>query len=217
MICAHPYRSPTISGLHEMCAAGGGVFKSYRPRFPFNPNEVIRGGDKSFIFDDPPSPFINDPAVTNPAFSVPQQVCARYLLNGDQTRVGQYKLPFRDTRQFRDLPFLSQVAVFAVFDHRQVKHLGSRGAINILTGRKGVHLPLFAREPRYDAGLDGAEVGHDELAAGPRHKRRPDQLGQHLRNGVVEQLQCVEITDPYERPRLLKIGHVVLRKILWLQ
>ena len=54
MIFTQPYCLPSISGLYEMCAAGGGNSKLYRPRLPFDPHKVVDGCCESFIFDYAP-------------------------------------------------------------------------------------------------------------------------------------------------------------------
>ena len=197
-----------------MRAAGGGVFKSYRPRFPFNPNEGVWSGNKSFIFDDPPLPLKNDSAVADPALSVPQPVCVRYLFDGNQAHVGQDKLSLGDTRQFRDLTLLSEMPVLAMLDHGHMEHLGSRRTIDIFAGCKGVRLPGLPGEPRNDARFDRAKVRHDKLTAGLGDERRADELRERLRNGAVEHGQRLKIPGAQKASCGFQIGQVVLGQIL---
>ena len=68
MILPQPNCRPS---LYEMCAAGDGVSKLYRLRFPLDPDEMVRGCCKTFIGNYLPFALEYDAVMADPAFSVP--------------------------------------------------------------------------------------------------------------------------------------------------
>ena len=73
---------------------------------------------------------------------------------------------------------------------------------------------LFTREISQDSCLDGREVADDEFHARTGNKSSPDQLGQNVRNGIIEKIKRVIVTVFHEGSCLRQIRHVVLRKVL---
>ena len=89
-------------------------------------------------------------------------------------------------------------------------------AVDIAARPKNLVTPLFTGEVRQNPRFDGVEVTDDELVSRLRDEGRPDQLGQHLRHGIVQQGQGIVVALPDELPRLLQIGHGVPVEVLQL-
>lgn len=123
MIFTHPYRSPTISGLYEMCAAGGGDSKLYRLRLPLNPHEVVGGCPESLILNHLTFPFKYNSIMTYPIFSIPKPVFPGYCFNRNQPLICKDRLPLCNTGKFSLFPFLPQMPVHTVLFHRHMEHL----------------------------------------------------------------------------------------------
>ena len=200
---------PTISGLYEMCAAGGGESKLYRLRFPFNPHEVVRCCLESLVLDHLTFPFVNHTFMIHPIFSIPKFVVSSNRFNREQPSVCEDKLSLRNTGKFSLLPFLAQMAVFSMFYHVAVEHTGCGSTVNVPA--LGEHLlpPLLSGEPGNDPGLDCGEVGHDELPTVLRHKGGADELGQGVRHILIEHLHGGEVAGAHYRAGLFQIGNVV--------
>ncbi len=133
MIVTQPYCLPTISGLYEMCSAGGGESKLYRPLLPFNPDEVVWCGCESFIGDDLSFSAINHTIVAYPVFSVPDFHFCRYVLYRHKPNIGQYKLVFGDASQFSDFALLPEMPIDAVLLHGNAEHLTGTHAVDVTT------------------------------------------------------------------------------------
>lgn len=99
MIFTQPYCVPTISGLNEMCTAGGGDSKLYRLRLPFDPDEMVWCGCESFIRDYFLFSAICESFMCYPAFAIPDFHFGRHVLYWYESVIGQHELPFGDTRQ----------------------------------------------------------------------------------------------------------------------
>ena len=91
-----------------MCAAGGSFSKSYWPRFPFDPYEVIWGCDQSLIFNDLLFPFVNDPIMLDPRLSIPHTMLQRNFLYRNKSLIREHHLPLSNTGQRCLLPFLPE-------------------------------------------------------------------------------------------------------------
>ena len=103
-----PYCFPTISGLYEMCAAGGSFSKSYWPRLLFDPYEMIFCCDQSLIFNDLLFPFVNDPIMLDPRLSIPHAMLQRNFLYRNKSLIREHHLPLSNTGQRCLLPFLPE-------------------------------------------------------------------------------------------------------------
>ena len=66
MIFTQPYRVPTISGLYEMCAAGGGDSKLYRERLPLDPDVMVWGCCETFITNGFSFSLVDESFMLNP-------------------------------------------------------------------------------------------------------------------------------------------------------
>ena len=122
MMTTQLYCLPTISGLNEMCAAGGGESKRYQLRLPFCPYEVICCCGESFISDNLPFSPVYRAVMRNPFFPVPDFHILGHFLNGYFPLIGKYQLPFSNTGKFRNFPFLPQVAVDTMLFHWHTEH-----------------------------------------------------------------------------------------------
>ena len=103
--------------------------------------------------------------MVHPRGAAPYSHLLRYVLDGDQTEVGEYELVLSDARQFGDLTFLPEFPVDSVFDDRDVEHLGGRGAVDISAVAEGFESPLLSGDPSDHTRLDGGEVCNDPAAA----------------------------------------------------
>ena len=115
-----------------------------------------------------------------------------------------------------DLPFLAQVTVDAMLDHRDMEHLGGCGAVKILAVLESIQHPLFPCFPRKHPGFDGGEVRHDELTAFLGDEHGADELGKDIRCVAVDALHHVKAPHLYQFPCLIQRGDVVLWQILQL-
>ena len=61
-----PYRVPSISGVYEMCTAGGDDSKLYRLRLPLNPDVMVWGCCESFIGNDFSFSLVDESFMSNP-------------------------------------------------------------------------------------------------------------------------------------------------------
>lgn len=130
---------------------------------------------------------------------------------------GQYSIASAVAeRQFCDLAFLSQVAVDAMFLHRDLEHLTGRGAVDVTAVCEDLLTPDLTGKPCQHSGLDGREVCHDELAVFLRHECRPDQLRECVRHILIEHLHRVEVTGADQTTGLSQIWEMVLREVLHL-
>jgi len=77
------------------------------------------------------------------------------LFDGHFTPVGKNQLPFCDTGENSDLALLPEVGIHAVLFNRHVEHLGSRGAVDILTIGECFGYPLLVSHPCRHPRLDG--------------------------------------------------------------
>ena len=213
IIFTQPYRFPTISGLYEMCAAGG-ESKLYRLRFPLDPYEVVWGRSKSFIIYYLTFSFIYDTFMGYPILPIPQPMVGSYSLNRNQSFICKDKLPFCNTGKFRLLAFLSEVGILPVLFYRHMKHLACRSTVNIAALIKDLQPPGFAGQKRKHTGFDGGEVGNDEFVPVPRHKRRADEFRQDFRYGVIQCREQGVIPGTDKASRILQMCHVVLRQVL---
>ena len=120
-------------------------------------------------------------------------------------------------RQFSDLALLPQ-GVFGVallnFFQRDAEHLARRRLVDFAVGPEHFQPPLLSREPRDDAGFDGAEVSVHQLVAFGRHERRADELGQGIRHGAVEEPQLVLLLVPDGLTSQRELPDVGAREIL---
>ena len=94
-----------------------------------------------------------------------------------------------------------------------MKHLLSGSLVDFAVGLKNLHAPLFAREPRDNAGLNSGEVGHDEAIAGPRDKGRADKLREGPGNVVEEHFKGLKVSSLDELSRSIEVAvrHFILR------
>ncbi len=151
----HPYRLPTISGLYETCAAGGGSSKLYRPRFPFSPDEVVGGCRKSFVSHHLPDPSEYHAVVPHPCLTVPQEIILVDLFDWLFTVIGENRFAFSDTCELRDFAFLPEMTVDPVLFDGYPEHLAGALTVDIAALPEQFHAPLFSRQPRDDPCLDG--------------------------------------------------------------
>ena len=103
-----------------------------------------------------------------------------------------------------------------MLDDGDMKHLGCRCAVEVFPILKSIQHPLFLRLPCEDAGFDGAEIGHDELAALFGHEHCADELRKNIRGVAVDAFHHVKAAHLHQIPRLLQRGDMVLREILQL-
>ena len=103
-----------------------------------------------------------------------------------------------------------------MLDHRDMEHLRSRGAVEVLAILEGSQHPLLPCFPRKHPGFDGGEVRHDELASIPRNEHGADELGKDIRCVAVDALHHVKAAHFHECSCLIQRGDVVLRQILQL-
>ena len=97
-----------------------------------------------------------------------------------------------------------------------MEHLAGRSAVDVTTLGEYFLPPLLPGDPGDDPRFDGRKVRHEEAAPRLGDEGGADQLREHQRDGVVEQLQGVKVPIPHQRPGLLQIGQVVLREVLHL-
>ena len=110
-----------------------------------------------------------------------------------------------------DFAFLPEVAVLAVLFHDAAKHPAGTLAINITAFAEDLSPPFLMGKMAQDPRLNRTEVADDELVAGTRNERGPDQFRQHAGDGIVQQIQHFIVTSLHQIPRLLQIVHVILR------
>ena len=103
-----------------------------------------------------------------------------------------------------------------MLDHGDVEHLAGGSAVDIPA--LGEHLlpPLLSGNPGDDPRFDSRKVRHKEAASRFGDEGGADQLGEHQRDGVVEQLHGVKAPVPHQRPGLLQVRQMVLREVLHL-
>ena len=147
MILTQPNCCPTISCLYEMCAAGGGISKLYRLRFPLNPDEMIRGCCKTFIGNYLPFAFENDTIMADPAFSVPEQMLRANTLNRNESFIRKDKLSLGDTGQFCLLPLLPEMPILSMLDHVAVEHPARCGTVDVAVISEYIHAPSLLGKP----------------------------------------------------------------------
>ena len=119
-------------------------------------------------------------------------------------------------REFGDFAFLPKMTVHAMFLDRDFEHLACGGAIDVAVIGEDVQSPLFPGNEGKHAGFDCGKVCHDELPAGRRYERRPDELRKCIRYVVVEYLHHFIIALPDEFTRILQIRKMVLGQVLQL-
>ena len=100
--------------------------------------------------------------------------------------------------------------------YRHAEHLAGGGAVDVLAFGEHLLPPLFPGEPGDDAGFNRRKVGHKENPSRARDKGGADELGEHIRGGVVEQAHRIVIPGAYQRARLFQIRHSVLGQVLQL-
>ena len=103
-----------------------------------------------------------------------------------------------------------------MFHHGHPKHLAGRGTVDVLSGGKGCGFPLLSGHPGNDPCLNGREVRDHKLHPLTGHKGGPNQLGQHIRHRIIEQLQCLVVPLAHHLPGFRKVRQMVLGKILQL-
>ena len=108
------------------------------------------------------------------------------------------------------------MTVDAVFFNRDAKHLCCAGTVDIATVSENLHPPLLMRHPCDDPGFDGRKVRNDEFPALIRNESGADQLGEHIRDGIVQGVQRIIVSNAHQIACLLQVRHVILRKILQL-
>ena len=138
----------TASGLYEMCSAGGGEAKLYRPRFPFDPDEVVWCCGKSFICNDLSFALVNYATVADPVFPVPNEIVRSNLFDGYFTVVCEHKLPFGDTGKLGNFALLPKMRVDAVLFYWYTEHLTGALAIDVSAVIKQIDSPLLPGEER---------------------------------------------------------------------
>ena len=97
-----------------------------------------------------------------------------------------------------------------------MKHLRRRCAVQVFSILESIQHPLFLRLPCENAGFDGAEIGHDELAALFGYEHRADELREDVRGVAVDALDHIEAPHLHQIPCLLQRGNVVLGEVLQL-
>src|SRR5690606_38045010 len=108
---------PTMSGLYEMCAAGGGNSKLYRLLCPLNPDEVVGGCRESVICYYLPFTFENYTFMRYPVFAIPKPVMKAHFFNWDESLICEDKLTFSNTSQLGLLTFLPKMSIHAMLFH----------------------------------------------------------------------------------------------------
>ena len=99
--------------------------------------------------------------------------------------------------QLRDFAFLPEVAVDAMLDHGDMEHLAGRSAVDIPALGEHILPPLLPGNPGDDPRFDGRKIRHEEAAPRLGDEGGADQLREHQRDGVVEQLQGVKVPIPH--------------------
>lgn len=145
---------------------------------------------------------------------VPHFVAAGDLFDRHFSLVGEHQLAFSDTRQDRDLPFLPQIAVDAVLFHGDTEHPARGLAIQILALLKRIEGGGFSGEPSYHAGFDRRKIRNHKAMPLGWDERGADQLGQSVRNGLVEQLDRIKQPTSHEAASLSQVLEVVARQVL---
>lgn len=118
--------------------------------------------------------------------------------------------------QFRDLAFLAQVGVLAVFLHGNMEHLGCGGAVDIAARAEHLRAPFLSGKVGKHPRLNGREVADDELEAGTGYECRADKLRQHSGDRIIQHVQHFIVYLLYQIPCLFQVSHVVLGKVLQL-
>ena len=204
----------TCSGTKQTCAAGGGVAKGYRPRFPFDPYDVICCCCKSVISNYLPVSVAYYAFVGDPVLSVPHLHVSCYRFYRHKPSVCQNGLPFCDAGEFCHLTFLAQVPVLSVLDNGHLKHLAGRHAIDIPAVIEYVLPPFLSCKEGKDTCLNGGEVCHKDLVPLLRYDGGANQLAQGLCDAAVQGLHGSVVAVADKLPAVGKVGHLVLGHIL---
>lgn len=117
-------------------------------------------------------------------------------------------------RQDRDLAFLSQVGVGAVFGDGGAEHAGGGFAVDVFASCEGCQGAGFSGEPGDDAGFDRGEVSDDEPVTGGGDEGGPHELAEHVGHGRVEQLEGFEVAGAGKLAGLVQVGHVVAGQVV---
>lgn len=118
--------------------------------------------------------------------------------------------------QFRDLAFLAEMTVDAVFFHGHPEHLAGTGAVDVLSFREHPGPPGLTGKVGEDAGFDGRKVGNDEFVPVPGDEGCAYQLGKCVRDVFVQQFHRFIVTGADKVSGFREIRQVVLGEILQL-
>ena len=100
--------------------------------------------------------------------------------------------------------------------YRHAEHLAGGSAVDVLAFGEHLLPPLFPGEPGDHAGFNRRKVGYEESPARAWNQGGADELGEHVRGGVIEQAHRVVIPGANQRARLFQIGHLILGQVLQL-
>ena len=103
-----------------------------------------------------------------------------------------------------------------VLFHGHLEHLTGAGAVDVATFLEDLLPPRLPGVPGDDAGLDGGEVGHQELSAIFGDERGADQLGERVRHVLVQELHGGEVTGADKGAGLCEIRKMILGQVLQL-
>ena len=96
------------------------------------------------------------------------------------------------------------------------EHLGSGGAVNVLSFCEYLGAPFFSGDVGEDTGFDGGVIADDEFVSRTWNEGSADQLGEGIRDVAVEKLHGFIIPRADQGSGLGEIRHVVLGKVLQL-
>ncbi len=100
--------------------------------------------------------------------------------------------------------------------HRHAKHFGSGAAVNVAALSKDVQHPVFASQPRDNAGFNRGKVAHVESVARCGYKGRTDQFTKYVGRVAVVIGKFFQIAALYQAAGVVQAGQVVLRQVLHL-
>ena len=99
----------------------------------------------AFFAEFSTSPYVDD--VLHFVLGQPHRLAAHFLHRADRALITE--------GEFGDLAFFPERTVFRDFLYRHIEHLACRCLVYFAVGSEYLQSPLFASQPRYDAGLDG--------------------------------------------------------------
>ena len=118
--------------------------------------------------------------------------------------------------KFCDFSFLPEMPVDSMLFNRDVEHLACRCTVDVFSFFEYFCAPCFTGEVGENSGFNGRVVADDEFIAGTGNEGGADQLGQGIRDVIIEQIHHVIAAGPHQLTGFCKIFHVVLREVLQL-